>query len=531
LRTRITKLPPIALVSLAIIAVAGAATAGVLLFRTYSYVQHDNNFCLSCHLMADPFDRFAQSAHRGLGCKACHQPTMMVRSRMALTQIIEQPAELETHAEVSNQACADCHVTGDPEKWQLIAASAGHRVHLESQDPALRGLRCVQCHSSSVHEFAATDKTCAQAGCHENVEIRLGRMGDLTIHCASCHDFNAPVAATMPAETLAVALRPQREECLSCHAMRLLVDDFPEHDPHQAACGACHDPHKQTTPAQAVESCATAGCHTSVDTLTAFHRGLAAGVLTQCTACHTAHDFAATTQCLACHQDMTRAAPPIAVARVGRPRADSLIFEHTQHRGVECTACHQTTTTHGQITITTFNECRQCHHTGEAAPTCTRCHAPAELRAPYRIVQTVDLSVAPPKTKRLPFDHSRHANEACSACHTNTIDQSAANVSCNSCHQKHHTPNANCRLCHETPRANAHNMRSHVTCAGSGCHSPAPFQGVPATRQLCLSCHQDLADHMPGRNCINCHTLPGTGGADADPEAVAAHAFSKDWKP
>ena len=65
--------------------VAGSVTA----YRTYDYIEHDNDFCMSCHLMAEPFERFGQSAHRDLGCKACHcllytspSPRDRTRSRM-----------------------------------------------------------------------------------------------------------------------------------------------------------------------------------------------------------------------------------------------------------------------------------------------------------------------------------------------------------------------------------------------------------------------------------------------------------------
>ncbi|CAN5616853.1 hypothetical protein BH23GEM9_BH23GEM9_33750 [soil metagenome] len=531
IRERVIRLPPAVLVAAAIVTVAAVVVGSVLLYRTYDYVQHDNEFCMSCHLMRDPFDRFAQSEHRGLGCKACHQPTMVVRTQMALTQILENPDEIVTHAHVSNAVCAQCHIDGDPEKWLLIAASAGHRVHLESEDPSLRGLQCVQCHSSSLHEFAATDRTCAQSGCHEATEIRLGKMGALTIHCASCHDFNAPIASTVPADTLAIALRPQRDQCLSCHAMRTLVRDFPDHanDPHAGACGACHDPHVQTTPAQAVESCAVGGCHSRVDTVSSFHRGLGPGVLTQCTSCHTAHEFTAPTDCLQCHQDVFQMpATMMSAVRVGRPRADSLRFQHAQHRGVQCTACHETVRTHGAVVIASFAECRQCHHTAPVAQPCTRCHEQNELRQPYRLPQAVRLAGRPPRTRNLPFNHAQHLTESCSACHTQGVAMSASNVTCNSCHQQHHRPNAQCMACHETPAANAHTTRAHLTCAGSGCHQP-PFQGVPRTREVCLSCHTDMVDHMPRRNCMDCHALPAptaaaTGAPAGTGRAPAAHA-------
>jgi hypothetical protein len=525
LRNRITGLPPAVLVALATVAVAVAVVSSVLLYRTYDYVQHDNEFCMSCHLMQDPFDRFAQSEHRGLGCKACHQPTMVVRTQMALTQILENPDQIHTHAEVPNSVCADCHIRGNPAKWRQIAASAGHRVHMESQDPSLRGLNCVQCHSSGIHEFAATDRTCAQSGCHETTEVRLGKMGQLTIHCASCHDFNAPVASTVPADTLAIALRSPREQCLSCHAMRTMMHDFPADDPHQGACGACHDPHEQTTPAQAVESCAVGGCHARVDTVSRFHRGLAPGTLANCTACHAAHEFRAPTECAQCHRDIYSHAP-LAVARPGRPTADAIRFQHSQHRNVECTACHDTSRTHGAVTLTAFAECRECHHQAPVATQCTRCHEQSELRRPYRTAQVVRIAGRAPQSRQLPFDHGPHARENCNACHTPGPAQSAANVTCTSCHEQHHRPEANCRACHQTPSPQAHTMASHQTCTGAGCHSPSPLRGVPRTRQVCLSCHTDLVNHMPGRNCIDCHTLPAARSAAAggNGSPIAAHA-------
>lgn len=267
--------------ALAVIGVAIAASVGAggyYAYQTYDYVQHDNDFCLSCHLMVDPYERFARSAHRGLGCKACHQPTIVVRSQMALTQIIENPDTLEVHAEVTNDKCAECHIKGDPKKWDLIKNSAGHRIHFESKDSVLQGLQCVRCHSTSLHEFAATDKTCAQAGCHENNKIRLGKMANLTIHCAACHGFSTPVPDSGGTSAVMAALAPDKNECLSCHEMRVMVN-LPNPDPHKGSCASCHNPHTQTTPHDAVQSCTKAGCHTQADTLSPFHRGMGPGVL------------------------------------------------------------------------------------------------------------------------------------------------------------------------------------------------------------------------------------------------------------
>lgn len=530
----LTGLPPAWLAVLGGVVLAGAAAGGVFMYRTYQFVEHDNQFCLSCHLMVDPYERFAQSAHQGLGCKACHQPTFVERSRMALSQIIENPEEITTHAHVPNRACAACHIEGDPERWRSVRSSVGHRVHLESDDPALRGLMCVECHSTSIHEFAPSDRTCAQSGCHEDTRIRLGRMQDLTIHCVACHDFSRPVPDTARVHLAAAPLQPGRQECLTCHAMRVLVADMPEDEPHERVCGACHNPHEQATPREAERTCAQAGCHAQPDTLTPMHRGLAVGVLQDCLACHSAHTFrVAGDDCLGCHRDIYQDAPrrielpqARAAARGGGagmlpalwaalrgqapPPRRPLEFWHARHRDVECAACHSSEQAHGALTVTSVRDCRSCHHTAPVAATCTTCHSPAELRQPrYRVPQTVRLSVAPPKTRELPFSHRRHEAIACATCHTEPLTLRAT-AQCSGCHEEHHRPGTECLGCHTQPPATAHTVEAHLGCSGAGCHDPVPagVRNVPRTRSFCLACHQDLVQHEPGGNCADCHRLP-----------------------
>ncbi|HEX9710562.1 MAG TPA: NapC/NirT family cytochrome c, partial [Candidatus Thermoplasmatota archaeon] len=324
----VSGFPPAAIAFLALLGAAGVATGGYYAFQTYDYIEHDNEFCLSCHLMREPYDRFAESEHRGLGCKACHKPTFAARSQMALTQILENPGEIASHAEVPNEKCAACHVEGDPEKWESIRSSAGHRIHLESDDPALQGLQCVECHSTSLHEFAPADATCGQSGCHDDVRVRLAGMSDLTIHCAACHSFNAPVPAAEPRAALFAAVSPDAEECLSCHAMRERIE-LPPDEPHGGACGACHNPHEQTTPEAAVASCSSGDCHDRPADMTAFHRGLGAGVLESCTMCHAAHGWeAGTGDCLACHTDIYRdGRTPTAGVGAGARPAGTVLHE------------------------------------------------------------------------------------------------------------------------------------------------------------------------------------------------------------
>ena len=74
--------------------------------------------------------------------------------------------------------------------------------------------------SRSVTRFAVAEKTCGQAECHENTKVQLGKMSSLTLHCASCHDFNKPVGKTVKSDSLPGTMKPARSDCLSCHAMR-----------------------------------------------------------------------------------------------------------------------------------------------------------------------------------------------------------------------------------------------------------------------------------------------------------------------
>lgn len=530
IRGWVRGLPTLWVVLIAAVVAAGVGLAGYYAYETYDYVEHDNDFCLSCHLMEDPYERFAQSAHRDLSCKACHQPTFRARSQMALTQIVQQPDSLVTHAEVPNQRCVDCHVEGDPAKWRQIASSAGHRIHFESDDSSLQGLKCVECHSTSLHEFAAADATCQQSGCHEDTEIRLGGMSRLTIHCVACHDFSTPVSAdSVPTgrdSLLAVALRPQREECLSCHAMREQLPNLPpaEEDPHRAACGACHQPHEQATPAEAVDRCTD--CHTRADTLTAFHRGLQAGVLERCGACHEAHDFRVEGEnCGACHRSMDEGAsapagmrissdpgpageagarPPRSrapragagsgpYARDGGPRptarpaplqeapggdqqeappdtairyvapsaGDTTRFRHRSHEGLECAACHATDRTHGRVKITGLAGCRSCHHTDEAGVECAACHREASLRdRTYRLPRTLTFSTGDTVRRPLPFDHGQHGELACGECHGSDLARSARGTGCADCHAEHHEPEASCGACHRPAPEEAHPLET-----------------------------------------------------------------------
>jgi nitrate/TMAO reductase-like tetraheme cytochrome c subunit len=308
-RSRGTRLALTGVVLAAVLIVAG--TGGWL----YNYTAHENAFCSSCHIMNDAYMRFAGSEHADLGCHDCHRQSVYASVRQLVLWVAERPDEIPPHSPVPTEVCAECHVRWEPdslwmtgEAWRHVLGTAGHRIHLESSDTTLADVQCVSCHGQQVHSFIPVESTCLE--CHQGLEIRLGRMASApqAFHCAGCHEFTAPVrpAVAGAVDAVRLAISPRIEQCHGCHAMEQLL---PPHelaaDPHQAACGLCHNPHTHLSASQASASCTAAGCHDAVEPLTPYHRGLRAGVLADCTHCHGAHSFTATgARCLDCHTDI-----------------------------------------------------------------------------------------------------------------------------------------------------------------------------------------------------------------------------------
>jgi nitrate/TMAO reductase-like tetraheme cytochrome c subunit len=531
------------LAAIGVVLAGGVGAGGFYAYRTYNYVQHDNQFCLSCHLMEHPYQKFSRSAHRGLGCHACHQPTFLARSSMALTQIIENPESLDVHAEVPNARCESCHVKGDPKKWRIIENTAGHKVHLESKNPKLKGLQCVTCHGVSLHEFTAVDQTCAQAGCHSDIKVRLGDMTDLTVHCQVCHSFVAPVDSVSKSEAANAvdALLPNQSECLSCHAMRMAMK-MPNPDPHQGKCASCHNPHVQKTPQDAWKSCTKAGCHTQPDTLTPFHRGLPPGVLESCQTCHKAHDFSLNgNDCGSCHKNIAQGIqPPPGFHREGMrlvpdsgrtPPDTGRTLPRDEPWPKQISARPAGTFTTGPP------------KGGAVGPL-----AMADLALYLRDVGALRASRAgqqtPPDTQRtsatqqqmprIPpqgptFNHAQHRTVSCTRCHQSTGEHGGLVIKtledCRNCH--HTQPVADdCVVCHDSPdrltkkfsmpqvmkfsfgktvhRDLTFTHAPHKALDCSECHTEGPDRSAQAIQ--CSSCHAQ--HHQPTNDCTVCHRQP-----------------------
>ena len=546
----------------------------------FVYSQNNNQFCLSCHTLHDEvFERFQQSKHHtvaNLRCHDCHDEPLVAEMTQVAKWMLLRPEKVGPHAPVPRAVCASCHVRRNADStWQRIIATAGHSVHLNTDSAKRRGIDCLTCHGVTAHRFVPVAQTCSQSGCHQQqAQIRLGKMaGQTSLHCVTCHQFTAPIPVAQQTAAARAELVPSAHNCLGCHAMQKVLARFvPANDPHKGRCGDCHNPHTQTRPSAAFESCTNSGCHVRPDTLTPFHRGLHAAALSNCGSCHEAHTWTVRGKaCLDCHKNIFEAppkrafppssrsasrtidAPVTRLAAVGAgaslvravlatdaappqsaSTSDTTRFSHATHRRVACADCHATAgPTHGAVKLRSVRDCERCHHEstvrslGGGSDACLHCHASGTLPAGPRAV-TVQTSTAPaPVARTLPFAHATHSSLACASCHTTPVTLAAA-VSCSGCHADHHTATRDCRTCHSALAAHRA-VQVHLGCTGGACHTDRALSALGSTRNVCLACHVDQVNHKPGRDCGTCHRVHWAPGAQAPTSRSSGNAVELGW--
>jgi len=184
------------------------------------------------------------------------------------------------------------------------------------------------------------------------------------------------------------------------------------------------------------------------------------------------------------------------------PQPDST-FRHSLHASLTCTTCHGTSTTHGGLKFAIPAGCLACHHGAEQPVPCGICHN-AESLGPRPMPMTFAISGRPqPVTRTIAFAHATHGALACAQCHGSDARR-AVTTTCASCHANHHTATANCAGCHPAART-GHDRTVHDGCAR--CHTDTVVAALPASRQVCLVCHQEQRGHYPAGNCATCHAL------------------------
>jgi nitrate/TMAO reductase-like tetraheme cytochrome c subunit len=501
---------------------------------SWNYMQHENAFCLGCHIMEGPWNKFALDAgkHSKLKCHDCHKQGMYANARQLVLWIANRPEKIPPHAKVPSERCESCHATNQSEKWTRIKETAGHRTHLESDSTVLAKVQCVTCHGLAVHEFIPAKESCGQSGCHDKLEIKLGKMADqTTLHCSQCHQFTAEVPKLATRDSAAGTLRPASQQCLACHAMQRVLADFDaDQDPHKGVCGTCHNPHTQATPQAAGATCASAGCHANWQRIP-FHAGTAhRRVGERCLTCHEPHAARIdASDCVRCHArvtsrfgslhlrpplpfDTTRALRPTgrpevrsenpAPEREGVPRRDLSPLRQPAGRpaGRESAGDLQGIILAASQPVPVLGQCSTCHEPARAEPGAA--------------VQDS-------------FPHSRHRRLPCLTCHaTGTQHGRLTFEPPRGCQICHHQPSqqGNCPTCHtadqrarprelsigiavrdSAPRVRtvsfAHSIHVELRC--TQCHTESVTMAPSPAARGCRDCHEN--HHTARRSCENCH--------------------------
>ncbi|MBI5004596.1 MAG: hypothetical protein HZC04_00190 [Candidatus Lloydbacteria bacterium] len=242
------------------------------LYKAYNYVEHNVNFCQSCHVMERAFYTWQKNAHKGVNCKVCHTQDMPGRMAMALRAVVGKE-DVGPHAKLDKTVCEQCHLKTNATVTKNVLGTIGHEKHVVKN-----GIQCVTCHFGKLHNTKTTAENCQTCHMKSRIEKTSG-MSDLS--CTDCHAFLAKTKDTG-------SLKPTKESCLTCHEEKNVS---PTKSPMQFECAVCHKPHT-TSPTITPVNCMSQ-CHVSViGNKKHSERGIFKGnKVASCTTCHPAHTW------------------------------------------------------------------------------------------------------------------------------------------------------------------------------------------------------------------------------------------------
>jgi hypothetical protein len=464
--------------------------------------------CINCHAknakgLLDNGEAVVTTALRHKNCASCHVPHTWKAERSGCMQCHkEQTQLLQTRSPPEHKACTDCHDVHGPPPTGAVCLKC--HSDTKSRHVALAPERhkdCTSCHNPHAPKPEDTRTSCAKCHSEEVTQLaRDGPEGHLQDSCFGCHK---PHDNPMPPENVcskchrdkatlvSTAGPPKHRVCISCHEKHVFrITDVVAactrcHEnlfdaaargiasvPHQADCKTCHTFHGE--PGVARASCL--GCHEKVasefEPINDKHA--------DCGSCHKPHTpaSAAPEECRKCHADKA------AIAAMWPPSS-----AHAQ----ACNLCHQ------QHDVKIKKACAECHATeaaslasGPAKHRCESCHAP---------------HVAPPGQG--PAWWQSCGNGGCHAAKVQSVKQRGPTHSaCKNCHQPHEFGVPTCISCHKDITSEGlHAVQQHAANCNA-CHDPH-VKSVP-TRQQCLACHTNRANHQPDAViCNTCHIFTG----------------------
>ncbi len=310
-RLIITLLIPVVLLS-----------GGTVAYHVHDFTENDPAFCVTCHIMQQAYNAWAESVHHQVNCHECHYATPAEQNRMLLMALINKPKAVgERHGKVVVpwKMCFKCHWDKQKgyENAENIAKSELHAKHV-----FIEKIECSKCHGylkdtknkTGLHQFLPDGRFCLK--CHQGKKIH--GLGMANLACLACHTDKTE------------DIRPNRAKCLTCHGnaeirarIALLpptVDTkhftpdpkmvkkasslgvvFPEDAPMMFRCSTCHKPHGKVKP----EMSDCLKCHRNIGKVGrhSFHLN---DLGIKCTMCHKPHLWkvtktAAREICSQCH--------------------------------------------------------------------------------------------------------------------------------------------------------------------------------------------------------------------------------------
>ena len=485
--------------------------------------------CILCHFKGRPAGAPLGTC---VGCHASPQPItsptgfvvdhpQYVRDLVSCVSCHQQVTSGTGSAEQSR--CFTCH--NEPDRLQQFDnTDVVHQVHL-----AEHNVDCMQCHTPIEHRVMslASSFELDCAGCHRGTheaqrQLYSGVGGHGTanqpssmflasVSCESCHGLSKQISAHEQVKVAGEA------SCLSCHGVRyanILPSWKQEMTRRQNAVAPV------VAGARRAVSATLPGTRRIADSLV----GAAEDNLRLVRSGGATHNIAFADQLLRSALDLVkqavaRANLPFSVPEVvlGPPLGENAClachlgverrevrfqtgtFNHTPHvarAGLACARCHSPLEDHGRTTVTSPAQCASCHHRGAEDRSCVQCHVGDE-GAPVAPVPTA--------VGQFPHQPHREAGFNCTMCHV-APSLSAKGLECQTCHEFHHQPQANCLACHQDTAKAKHDVSSaHLQC--SQCHGEGASGLTSWSRHVCTVCHTDRVEHNAPVACDQCHTM------------------------
>jgi len=112
-----------------LVIVVGLAFAG---YRTYNHVEHDPNFCASCHLMQTAYMTWKQGPYNKLDCHMCHQQDIQDRTRIVWRWAISDVKNVPPHASLNRKVCPAPFRTEGPDPMHHLSQTSQLEAGAES---------------------------------------------------------------------------------------------------------------------------------------------------------------------------------------------------------------------------------------------------------------------------------------------------------------------------------------------------------------------------------------------------------------